>query len=271
MEESQSTPSRARGPILRTCFVVLLLLAGASSIRELWAQSVPTTSSSAPSLSALLATFQSEQQSLETSFQQLVAQDATPAQLQAWQQQNASRIAAQQQRAQAISASQPVQPMPYVTDVNIPAGASPTMQDFLTERANLQNARAQIYNQQLQSTGTVDEAKVEATFQNQNSATLEVQAQRARTLAQESASQPLPTPPALVIPPGASANLQQFLALHDQLTREEIQVHNQRLALSYADRQAAIEQWRQQNAASFQQLQLLAQQLANDQKTSGGQ
>jgi hypothetical protein len=260
----QSSPFRWEGGTVKRLFALFVLFLGVLYTSRGWAQTVPNVPTasnqpaSAPS-SAVVAAFQAEQEALGESLHQLMAQGATPAQIETWHQQNASRIAAQQQRAQAMSAAQPRQPMPYATDVEIPEGASQTMEDFLTARANLQNARAQLHNQQLQGTGTVDETQVDTAFQKQNAAALQAQQQRAQTLAQESDSQPLPVPPPLAIPPGSSPAMQQFLTLRDQLMRGEIEVHNQNLNLSYADRQTAIQHWHQQNVTSFQQLQQLAQ------------
>jgi hypothetical protein len=206
-------------------------------------------------------TFQAEQQALSASFQQLVAQGATPAQFDAWRQQNAARLAAQQQRAKAISASQPVQSIAYITDVDIPSGASQTMEDFITARADLYNQQAQVHNQQVQSTGTVNEAQVASTFQTQSAAALHAQTQRTQILAQEANQQPLPVPPPLEIPPGATSQMSAFLTLRDQLMRGEVQVHNQNLSLTTAAQKSALLQWRQQNASQFAQLRTLAQGL----------
>jgi hypothetical protein len=182
--------------------------------------------------------------------------------MQAWQQQNAASIAALQQTAQAMSASQATQPMPYVTNVVIPPGASQTLKDFLTERADLENARAEIYNDQLQSTGTVDPVAVDAQFQKENAAALQEQVQRAQVLAQESASQPQPVPPPLVIPPNATPQMAAFLTARDQLMRDEVALYNQYTTASAAVREAAMNQWMQENASRYQQLQTLAQNLS---------
>jgi hypothetical protein len=246
----------------------ILLLVASLGWSRAFAQTTcnPTASSSSAagqsvSPAQTFATFQAEQQSLAASFQQLVARGATQDQIAAWKQQNAARLTAQQQRGHGIVASQPSTPMPYVTDVDIPADASQTLQDFLSQRAELYNARAQIHNQQLQNTGMVDEGQVETQFQAENSSALQAQAERAKALADENDSQPLPVPPPLVVPAGAGVALQQFLTLRDQLIRGEIQVHNQNLNLSLAERQAAVQKWRQQNSPNFQQLQTFAQKL----------
>jgi predicted trehalose synthase len=132
----QSSPSRWDGGTVKRLLALFVLFLGVLNTPRGWAQTASTTQASnqpaSASSSAVLAAFQAEQQALGESLHQLVAQGATPAQIEAWHQQNASRIAAQQQRAQAMSAAQPRQPMPYATDVEIPEGASQTMEDFLT-------------------------------------------------------------------------------------------------------------------------------------------
>ena len=127
--------------------------------------STATTSSNSTSISPDIKAFQTEQRALGMELKNLVDQGATPAQIRAWHQQNAARFAAQQQRAQAISAGRPAQPIPYVTSVEIPEGASQTTQDFLKAQADLHNRRAQLHNQQLQSGSKIDEAQVEAAMQ----------------------------------------------------------------------------------------------------------
>jgi hypothetical protein len=197
--------------------------------------------------------------------------------LQGFQQQtqNAAALAAQQQRAQdlatASAAAAMGQPMPLISEVEVPEGASQTMGDFLVARAGLMNARAQIHNQvAAQVAGqnlTPDQiAQIEQTemaqFQQQQQAALQAQQQRAQTLAQESASQPQPMPPPLVIPPDATPQMAAFLTARDQLMRSQIQMQNQYANADPATRQAAMAQWQQQNAAQLQQLQTLAQNLS---------
>jgi hypothetical protein len=221
--------------------------------------SVGTIGSTA--LSTQTQAFEAERQTLAGQFSALLANGATLDQIQAWRQQNAAQFASQRQQAQAIAASQPAQPISYITDVDLPANASQTMDDFLTARANLFNLRAQIHNQQLQATGSVDDAAGSATFTQQNAAALQAQAQRAQALALEADRQPMVAPPPLVLPPNATANLTAFLTLRDQLMRAQIAVHNQNLQADASTRQAALLAWKQVNQGQFQQLQALAQNL----------
>jgi hypothetical protein len=87
---------------------------------------------------------------------------------------------------------------------------------------------------------------------------LKLQAQRAQTLANESARQPLPVPPPLSIPPGSSPQMAAFLTFRDQLIREQITFSNQYVTATPDVRHAAVVQWMQQNASRFQQVQALA-------------
>ena len=263
-------PRRSKFPekVISFCLIVL-------SIPFASAQTVPTattgpvaTSGTSNVVSSQLQTFQAERQALAGEVQNLIAQGATSDQIQAWHQQNQARITAQQKLAQAISASQPAQPIGYITDVNVPAGASQTMEDFLTARADLFNLRAQLHNQQLQSSGTVDEAQVNAAFQQQNATVLQAQVQRAQVVAAESDQQTQPTPPPLVVPAGATPQVAAFLTLRDQLMRDFIQLHNQNIASTPAVREAALQQWSQQNAGRIQQLRQQAQNLSAASSTS---
>jgi hypothetical protein len=127
-----------------------LALAGIVVSLSAFAQTGPASSQTSGS-AGTLAQFQQEQQALFQQWQTLVSQGATQQQLAAWQQQNAAQFQAQQQLAQALSAASALQPMPLISQVNIPANAPPTLSDFLTTQASLANARAQIHNQLLQA------------------------------------------------------------------------------------------------------------------------
>ena len=247
--------------------IISLCLAVLSIHSVIFAQTASTTPSPAAAVgastacSSQLQTFQATQQALASKFESLVAQGANSDQIQAWTQQNAAQIATQQKLAQAISASQPAQPTAYITDVSIPADASPTLEAFLTAQVNLFNLRAQLHNQQLQSSGAVDEVQVSTTFAQQNASALQAQTQRAQILANESAQQTIPVPPPLIVPPGSSAQLIAFLTAKDRLMRDQIAFSNQYVNASPSVRYAAMVQWVEQNRERFQQQQALAQTL----------
>ena len=133
----------------------------------------------------------------------------------------------------------------------------------MVARADLFNRFVELHNQAVASgASAATDDSVEADFQAQNAAAIKAQAKRASLLAAQAASQPLPTPPTLVIPAGASPQMQAFLILRDQMMRGYVALWNQYLNADPSVRDQAMEQWRQQNAASFQALQQMAQQLA---------
>jgi hypothetical protein len=218
---------------------------------------------------ATVQTYQQEQMALAQEEAALVAQGATQTQIDAWQQQNAARFDAQLGRAQAMAAASAAQTKPVTIQPNIPADASPTLRDFLTTQATLSNAHAQLHGQLMQTlpaSATNDrlnqkQQNEEQLFQQQHAGELKLQAQRGQLLAQESTQKATPMPPPLQIPPGATPQMTAFLTLKDQLMREEIQVSNQTVTSDVQTKVTAIQQWHQANAARFQQLQQLGQQL----------
>jgi hypothetical protein len=120
------------------------------------------------------------------------------------------------------------------------------------------NARAQIHNQLLNALPLeVNDAQISQMqqsevqlFQQQQGANVQLQAQRAQTLANESAQQPLPVPPPLVIPPGSTPQMVAFLTLRDQLMRWQIQLQNQYVTAAPAVRDVALQQWQQRMTRS---------------------
>jgi hypothetical protein len=220
----------------------------------------PVVSQSAPALPqpTALQGFQQQQQALAQSFSAMMAQGGTPQQMAAWQQQNASQLAALQQQAQQLAAASAAawagQPMPLISEVEVPEGATPEMANFLATRADLSNRAAQLHNQQTPNAPTV--------FQQQNGAELQAYQQQAQVIAAQSAPVTMPLPPPLQIPPNATPQMAAFLTARDQIIRSQIQMQNQYANADPATRQAALAQWQQQNAAQLQQLQTLAQNLS---------
>ena len=223
----------------------------------------PTPSDSGTS--ATLADFEQEQQTLAQEWQTLLSQGATQQQLDDWAQQNATELQSQSQLAQTLAAQAVAQPLQVLDQVIIPEGASNTLADFLTGQATLANARAQIYNQLLQSAPGATQQQIDQetdqTFERQNAAQLQAQSQQAQALAAEVAPQPLPevTPP---IPPNATPQLAAYLTARNALMQSWVQVWNQNVNSDSGTRQAAIQQWQQQNASQISQLQQLAAALS---------
>jgi len=227
----------------------------------------PSTSGS----SATLAAFLQEQQALAQEWQTLVSQGATQQQLISWRQQNVAQFQAQQQLAQALAIKSALQPMPVIAEIEIPADASGTLEDFLTTNASLANARAQIHNQFLQALPEEASQEEVGTMQRQeaqifwqvHALDLQIQRQRAQTLAVESASQPLPVPGATLIPPNATPQFRAYVTARNALARDRAELWNQYVTADPGVRQAAMSQWRQRNASRLEQLQELAQELSN--------
>ena len=74
---------------------------------------------------------------------------------------------------------------------------------------------------------------------------------------------PRPVPGLAAIPPNATPQLQAYLTARNALVEARAQLWNQYLTADPATRQAAMQQWRQQNAARLEQLGELAQDLSN--------
>jgi hypothetical protein len=239
--------------------------------------SATTSTSPVSQDQATIQAFQQEQATLAQEEQALAAQGATDQQLETWQQQNAAQFTAQQQRLDAIGVASAMRQMP-VSDPVIPANASQTLKDFLTTQATLANARAQIHNQIVQqitasgqSPTLVQISQMEQQqlqlFQQQHAADLQLQVQRAQALANASAQTVMPVPGPTVIPPNATPQLVAYLTARDQLARDQIQLRNQYVNADPATQQAAMQQWQQQNAIRFQQLQQQAQNLSQSSTT----
>jgi len=152
----------------------------------------------------------------------------------------------------------PGQGMPLILPASVPADASPEMKEFMQNRATLMQKMTELHKQNSSTNGAPD-PKIFAQFQQENAALLQRQKELAQTIGQQQAKNPLPAPPPLQIPPDASPQMQAYLTARDQLMREQIAFMNQHRTDDSAMRQAAMQQWRQQNATRFQQLQQLAQ------------
>jgi hypothetical protein len=202
--------------------------------------------------------------------QALRSQGANPQALAAWHQQHAADFAAVNQKLQAWSASQPAHAMPMIREVTVPDDATPEMQEFLTNRAQLMNSLAQLHNQALKS-GTFQgnpaagSSSIISQWHQQNAALLQRQQQLSQTLSTQSAWRKRPVPSPTPVPSNASPQLKAFLTARNELMRGEIQTRNQYATADAATRQTALQQWRQQNAAKFQKLQQLAQTLTQTQ------
>jgi hypothetical protein len=246
-----------------------------TAIALAFGQTTPSSqSSSTSSTSQNASTIQAyaqEQRALMQQRRALVAQGGTQQQLQAWHTQNAAQFAAQDQRAQTLAASSELQLRRTNHQPHIPANASPALRDLLNTQAALANAHAQIHNQLVQGSsgtnltfaqlGTMQQSETQL-FQQQNAALLTLQAQQVQALTPTSVA---PTRTARVpatVPGSATPQMAAFWATRNQLRQSLIQLRNQYASASPEVRNAALQQWRQQNAGQFTHLQQQAQTLS---------
>lgn len=216
------------------------------------------TGPSTPVTTSALQIYQQEQLSLAQSLHALVAQGATSQQIRAWQIQNNSRLRAQRERAVVMGTASASHPLPFITEITIPAGTPLQMEQILRNRATLANNFAQIHNQNLGTNsagGTTDLSQ----FQQQNGELIQSQAAQIHSfqpnLAPLSISRPL-TFPANVTPP-----MRAYLTLRDQLIKEQMASWNKSPTLDANARGAAMLQWQQAHAADLKKLQQLALQF----------
>jgi hypothetical protein len=162
---------------------------------------------------------------------------------------------------QLVNSSLPVVSRPSMAGGNVPANASPEMKEFLENRAKLSGLFNQVRSQ---GTNGAPNLQALAQFQEQNKALLDRQRELSQTISEQQAKNPLPTPAPLQIPPGCSPQLADYLTARDQLMRDQIAFMNQHRTDDPPTRQTAMQQWRQQNATRFQQVQQQAQALAQN-------
>lgn len=154
-------------------------------------------------------------------------------------------------------------PMPLTPPrVNIPANATPEMKEFLQNRATLMEKMAELRQQNPPVNGAPN-PKLFAEFQQQNADLLKRQRELSQIIGQQQAKNPIPTPPPLQVPQNASPQLKTYLTDRDQLMRDQIAFMNQHRTDDPKTKQTEMQQWRQQNAARFQQLQQEAQAMAH--------
>ena len=151
-------------------------------------------------------------------------------------------------------------PMPQA-GTNLPANATPEMREFMQNRQTLTQKMAELRQQNPGTNGAPD-PKLFAEFQQENATLLQRQKELSQIISQQQARNPIPAPPPLQIPPNASPQLQAYLTDRDHLMRDQIAFMNKHRTDDPATRQSAMQQWRQQNAARFQQLQQEAQDVA---------
>ena len=140
-----------------------------------------------------------------------------------------------------------------------PANATPEMKEFMENRTKLAMAFAELRNQ---ATNGAPNSQSLAQFQQQNKALIDRQRVLSQAITAQQAKNPLPLPPPLRMPTNASPQMQAFLTTRDSLMRDQITFMNQHRLDDPATRQAAIQQWRKDNAARFVQFQQESQALS---------
>ncbi len=194
------------------------------------------------------------------------AAGATPSQVNTWQKQNASAFALQQQRAEAMVVAWGMRTQAVSGEARIPAGASPTLKDYLVTQAALAKSRANIHNQLVQQATPSGQSLTfvqysalrqneDRLFRQQNATLLSLQQQRMQELASASAQIVHPIPAAVVIPAGTSPEKAAYLTNRNALNRSMIQLQNQYAAADPSVRSAALSAWFKQNGQQLSQLQ----------------
>lgn len=220
--------------------------------------------------SGIQQAFDDEQLALRRQEAALLYSGATSLQVTSWLRQNSASLTLQQKRVQWLSLYPCFSPLDFVTEVDVPEGMSQVQQNFLSGQADLFNRFAQIHNQLVQGfdkiptkvmAATLEQTEIDL-FLQQNADAIHAQTIRAMAAAAEVAAQPMELPGRSVVPSGpGQAQWQSYLALRDQLSLEEAQIHNQYCSISLTAMEKALEQWREQNLSRFQMLQGLAQNL----------
>jgi hypothetical protein len=156
--------------------------------------------------------------------------------------------------------SQPMRPM---MPPALPPNATPEMKEFYQNRATLMEKMAELRQKNGDNTNGAPDPKTIDQFKQENTALLQRQSELRQTIAQQPGN-PIPEPPLAQIPANVSPEMRAYLTARDQLTRDQIAFINLHRSDDPATRQAAMQQWQQQNAARIQQLQQQAQTLAQN-------
>ena len=149
--------------------------------------------------------------------------------------------------------------MSPMTGGQFPANASPEMKEFIENRAKLQASMDQLRQK---NPGNPADPKLLAEFQQENKDLLQRQRELASKLAEQQVKNPLPPLRPLQVPPNATPQMKAYLTDRDQLMRDQVAFMNLHRTDAPAQRQVAMQEWRQQNATRFQRLKEEAQAIA---------
>ncbi len=203
--------------------------------------------------------FEQEHAKLAVEHLAFLQTEPTELHIQAWQENRAARYAAQQQRAILMANLEaPLPPQqPYIQTIDIPAEASPTMEEFLVKRAQLQNAQIQSDNALHALTSASARKAEREALTTRNAKLLEEMQTLAVQLGEESACEEIPLlPEEPNLPVSASPELRAFLIARHTLHRAEIQQRNATRHLLKEQRELAMHQWHEDHTKEFQAIQI---------------
>ena len=163
--------------------------------------------------------------------------------------------------AQSQAETTPLGPMIPMYGI-IPDSASPELKEFFKNRETLSKTFAAMQAQAAKANPPVATADLAQQFRKQNQAMLVRQAQLGAIIAQQETTNPLPDPPTLQLPPDASPQLRAFLNARHQILCDQVATMNKVRTGAPETWRPAMRNWQKQNAANFEQLQHLAQDLA---------
>lgn len=114
--------------------------------------------------------------------------------------------------AERLSASNEPIEISIITELEIPMGASPLLEDFLVAMAEMRNGLAHALQEAGSAASAAGQTSAIERWQERTSATWEQQVQRAQQLAAESAIADVDRPVEIGAPEGASPAVRAFLA-----------------------------------------------------------
>lgn len=258
------------GNVPRTAPMPMILLACATTV---WADQIEEGSIRTTVTPTQFAPATPDQEAMEerrliaAEVSKLLKEGATSGQLEEWHETNSARLAAHRQKMLAMAARQVPVLRPYHTEVEITPGASGAMEEFLMNRAQMQNDRTRIENQVLQASPRLREEAL-AAWELQNTAAIAAQGELAKQVSNESQLPAIQPPPSPRIPANATPELSSFLATRHALFREQAAMLNGHRNLSPEEREQALENWQAKNSAMLNELQETAAQLSTKPNSS---
>ena len=182
--------------------------------------------------------------------------------LQQWREENKARLAALREQAVRLAQIKPTAEPFLVETVQLPPNATQELEDFLVERADLHNERVLLLNQ-LRDASAEAKAQALASWHEQNRVRLQAQQARLAARARQSTNRPETTPPAPIIPDGASPNLRSFLIQRHAFALERRNEEDRIRNLPAAEQRLARRQWHARHAQQIATLAEMARTVSN--------